>query len=176
MVLLMPVKPTEGDIRTIYRATVDDLYDLVARRCHGDHELAEDITQETWLRAVDVWRVEGLPERPGAWLARVALRLLSNYRRHEAVERITGDDPDDIPDDPGAAVESAARRSLLQRALDRLPRMQAQLLEAFHLERRHVGDIANTTGLSERAVEGRLRRARLSLRREIEIEEQKGDE
>ena len=172
----MPAKPTQGDIRDIYRATVDDLYDFVARRCHGDHGLAEDITQETWLRAVDIWRVDGLPDRPGAWLARVAMRLLSNHRRHEAVERIADEDPDDVAADPTIAIESAARRSLLQRALDRLPRMQAQLLEAFHLERRPVGDIAAETGLSERAVEGRLRRARLSLRREIEIDEHRGDE
>jgi hypothetical protein len=41
----MPAKPTQGDIRDIYRATVDDLYDFVARRCHGDRGLAEDITQ-----------------------------------------------------------------------------------------------------------------------------------
>jgi RNA polymerase sigma-70 factor (ECF subfamily) len=172
----MPAKPTEGDIRDIYRATVDDLYDFVARRCHGDHELAEDITQETWLRAVDVWRVNGMPDRPGAWLARVAMRLLSNYRRHEAVERIVDADPDDVADDPRVAIESAERRSLLQRALARLPHVQAHLLEAFHLERRAIGDIATDAGLSERAVEGRLRRARISLRRQIEIEEHKGDD
>jgi DNA-directed RNA polymerase specialized sigma24 family protein len=65
---------------------------------------------------------------------------------------------------------------MLQRALDQLPRAQAHLLEAFHLERRAVGDIATETGLSERAVEGPLRRARISLRRQIEIEERRDDE
>ena len=43
---------TEDDIRRIYRETIDDLYGLVLRRCEGDRDLAEDITQETWLRAV----------------------------------------------------------------------------------------------------------------------------
>lgn len=172
----MPARPTEGDIRDVYRATVDDLYDFVARRCHGDHGLAEDITQETWLRAVDVWGVDGLPDRPGAWLARVAMHLLSNYRRHELVERIDEADPDDVADDPTLATESTARRSLLQRALDHLPRTQSRLLEAFHFDERRVAEIASDAGLSERAVEGRLRRARISLRRQIEIEEQRGDE
>jgi DNA-directed RNA polymerase specialized sigma24 family protein len=42
------------------------------------------------------------------------------------------------------------------------------LLRAFHLERRPVAEIAAAMGTSERAIEGRLRRARQRLRREIE--------
>ena len=113
---------------------------------------------------------------PGAWLAKVASRLLSNYQRHVQVERIGEDDPDDLAADEERARESTARRSLLQRALDRLPRSQSTLLEAFHFDRRAVGDIASSAGLSERAIEGRLRRARLSLRRLIENEQHTGDE
>jgi len=172
----MARRPTENDIRNVYRATIDDLYDFVARRCHGDRDLSEDITQETWLRALDAWRRDGMPERPGAWLAKVASRLLSNYQRHVQVERIGEDDPDDLAADEERARESTARRSLLQRALDRLPRSQSTLLEAFHFDRRAVGDIASSAGLSERAIEGRLRRARLSLRRLIENEQHTGDE
>ena len=42
------------------------------------------------------------------------------------------------------------------------------LLEAFHFERRSTAQIAGAFELSERAVEGRLRRARQNLRRELE--------
>jgi DNA-directed RNA polymerase specialized sigma24 family protein len=44
------------------------------------------------------------------------------------------------------------------------------LLKAFHYDERAVAEIASSAGLSERAVEGRLRRARQNLRREIEAE------
>lgn len=169
-------KPTEQDIREVYRATVDDLFDMVARRCRGNRELAEDIVQETWLRAVDAWRAEGLPDRPAAWLARVAIRLLSNYRRHELVERIGDEDPDVLPAADDAGGESNKRRSLLQRALDRLPFAQSRMLEAFHFEDQRVAEIAAASGLSERAVEGRLRRARLRLRHLIESDRQRGDD
>jgi RNA polymerase sigma factor (sigma-70 family) len=50
----------------------------------------------------------------------------------------------------------------------RLPALQTQLLRAFHFERRSVAEIATGMGISERGVEGRLRRAREKLRREIE--------
>jgi RNA polymerase sigma-70 factor (ECF subfamily) len=160
---VMRRSPSEDDIRTIYRASVDDLFDFVVRRCRGDLELAEDITQETWLRAVDDWDRNGLPEHPAAWLARVASRLLSNHRRHQDVERISNDDPDTVADETDR-VERQHQRSIVQRALEKLPAAQARLLERFHFERRPVAEIAASAGLSERAVEGRLRRARARLR------------
>src|SRR5262245_59615384 len=134
--------PTDDDIRDIYRATIDDLYDFVARRCLGNRAWAEDVTQETWLRAVDAWRRDGLPERPAAWLARVAANLIINDLRHTRVERIDDDgNPDTLADersDDGAT----DRRSLLQRALDALPAAQKRLVEAFHFDRKSVADIA----------------------------------
>ena len=52
----MARRPTEDDIRHLYRDTIDDLYGFVSRRSGGDRALAEDVTQETWLRAVKAWR------------------------------------------------------------------------------------------------------------------------
>ena len=56
----------------------------------------------------------------------------------------------------------------MQRAMAKLPALQMQLLRAFHVERRSVAELAAGMGISERGVEGRLRRARQKLRREIE--------
>jgi len=167
----MARRPTEHDIRELYRAHVDGLYDYIVKRCRGDEQLAEDITQETWLRAVGTWSADGLPDRPAAWLARVASRLLSNYRRHVQVERVGDDDPDDFTSDDDATNEKFERRSLLQRALDKLPGAQARLLEAFHFEGASVREIASSHSMSERAVEGRLKRARLRLRQQVENEQ-----
>ena len=163
----MARRPTEDDIRRIYRETVDELFSFVSRRCDGDRELAEDITQETWLRAVKAWRDDGLPERPLAWLSTVAARLLSNYRRRPAALRLDDGSGDTVPA-PARDDNEAGRESMLSRALARLPALQMRLLRAFHFERRPVAEIAESMGISERGVEGRLRRARQRLRREIE--------
>jgi RNA polymerase sigma-70 factor (ECF subfamily) len=171
----MAGRPTEDDIRRIYRETVDDLYGFVSRRCDGDRDLAEDVTQETWLRAVKAWRGDGIPERPLAWLCTVAGRLLSNHFRRRAPVRLDDGAGDVVAGpDPRAAHEAAANRTLLERAMARLPALQIRLLEAFHYERRSVGEIAAGLGLTERAVEGRLRRARQKLRQEIEIDRDAG--
>ena len=153
---------TEDLIRRIYRETLDDFYGVVSRRCDGDRELTEDVVQETWLRAVRAWQLDGVPEKPMAWLTTVASRILANHFRRRAPERFD----ESIHD--AEVVDPTERRSLLQRALDRLPTLQGKLIEAFHLEDRAVADIAKEHGLSERAVEGRLRRARQSLRRELD--------
>ena len=53
-------------------------------------------------------------------------------------------------------------------ALGKLRREQAGLIEAFHLEGKRVREIAAEWGLSERAVEGRLRRARQALQDQLQ--------
>ena len=158
---------TEDDIRRIYRATIDDLYRFVARRCDRDRELAEDVTQETWLRAVRAWHADGVPDRPLAWLTTVARNLLSNhFRRQPPLSSLDDDVAESLAsEEPDGSEE---RLSLVERALARLPIPQFRLLEAFHLKRQRVAEIAEAQGISERAVEGRLRRARQQLRHQIE--------
>ena len=158
---------TEDSIRRIYRDTLDDFYGVVSRRCDGDRELTEDVVQETWLRAVRAWQLDGIPEKPMAWLTTVASRILANHFRRRRPERLDESVHDVEATDSTDRLE---RRSLMERALARLPALQAKLLEAFHLEDNSMADIARDHGLSERAVEGRLRRARQNLRREIDKE------
>ena len=161
---------SEDDIRRIYRETIDDLYTLVSRRCDGDRALAEDITQEAWLRAVRAWHQDGLPDKPLAWLTTVAARLLSNHFRRPAEHSLDVTAGEPTAPDNETAVDRTERRSLVERALARLPVSQARLLEAFHFERAPVGQIADSMGVSERAVEGQLRRARQKLRKQIEAD------
>ncbi len=162
----MPRMATEADIRQIYDCTIDALFGFVVRRCDGDRDLAEDIVQESWLRAVRSWHTDGLPDNPGAWLTTVARNLLSNHFRRPAFEPLDADLLPAVLQSTGAQTE--ARASLITRALARVSATQAVLLRAFHFDRRPVADIAVEHGLSQRAVEGRLRRARTELRQQIE--------
>ncbi len=161
---------TEEQILQVYRETIGALYRYVSRNSCGDRSLAEDVTQETWLRAVREWRGRGLPERPMGWLTTVARNLLASYYRRRRPASLDSVSPGEVLAalENGRAAESSEMTSVVCYALARLPAPQAQLLEAFHLEDRRMSQIAETMGLTERAVEGRLRRARQSLRRELE--------
>lgn len=161
---------TEARTREIYAETLDALYAFASRRCGGDRDLAEDVTQETWLRAVREWQRTGIPRKPLAWLQVVARNLILNALRRRPALPLDEVSPARLiaAIDEGRASESSEVASAVSHALARLPEQQAQLLEAFHYDRFKVSQIAQTFGMSERAVEGRLRRARERLRRELE--------
>jgi RNA polymerase sigma factor (sigma-70 family) len=46
-------------------------------------ELAEDLVQETLLRALAHWKLKGVPANPAAWLTQVAKRLALDALRHQ---------------------------------------------------------------------------------------------
>jgi len=54
-------------------------------------DLAEDIVQDTLLKALSVWKIKGIPENPSAWLYKVAKRkaidCIRQYQVHEQHHR-----------------------------------------------------------------------------------------
>jgi RNA polymerase sigma-70 factor (ECF subfamily) len=157
---------TEAELIELYRRHTNMLYGYVSRRVGAERALAEDIVQETWLRAVNSWRSKGTPDQPGAWLVRVARNLLVSHfrrRRPHTVDHTELEIADDRVDP-----ETLSSAALVNWGLSRMKRKQAHLIEAFHFEGRSIRVLALENGLSERAVEGRLRRARENLREFLE--------
>ncbi len=155
-----------GDVIGIYHETVHELYRFVSRRSGGSRDLAEDITQETYLRAVREWRNGRQPDNPPAWLRTVARNLLLNHYRRKTPELVESARIEAIFDD--GQPDGAEAAALVYWGLARLGRRRGELLEAFYLEGKKSTAIAREFGISERAVEGRLRRARQALRTKLE--------
>ncbi len=152
----------------LFRETLAPLYAFVSRRVRGDRALAEDVTQEAWLRAVEAWRREGVAREPLAWLQTVARRLIANHVRASGrapvVERSDLDLAGGEPERAWSAEEGAE----LHAAMARMPEDEAELLESFHLDGASTRHLAERHGTSERAIEGRLHRARTKLRKLLE--------
>jgi RNA polymerase sigma-70 factor (ECF subfamily) len=157
----------ESQVIEIYRSTVPGLYAAAASWTQGDRALAEDLVQESYLRALRHWRRHGIPDNPAAWLRTVARNLLVSYRRRHGRESTEAE-----PEAPRAGVAesltAATDRVALADGLDEAGPQAASLLSSFHLEGLTVREIADENELTERAVEGRLRRARQALRRWFE--------
>lgn len=160
----------EASLTKAYQESVHPLYEYVSRRCGGDRSLAEDVVQEAWLRAVVAWEKKGFPETPIAWLKTVAGNLLRNYYRRTPPISLEA-----LPPDWEGRIQSGGNRgdapdhaATVSWGLARLRPSQARILEAFHFDGKKVSEIASEYRLSERAVEGRLRRARLKLRKQLE--------
>ena len=155
----------EQDLLRVYRETIKPLYLYVSRRVGGDRTLAEDLVQETWMRALDAWPRRGMPDEPVAWLTRVARNtLISHFRRQrpESIDAALIDIEDDrfSPDSSDSA-------AMIGWGLSQLRRSHADVLEAFYFEEKSVGEIAAAQSTSERAIEGRLRRARAKLKKKL---------
>jgi RNA polymerase sigma-70 factor (ECF subfamily) len=147
----------------VYRETVNELYEFVSRRSGGSRELAEDVTQETYLRATTAWPRSGFPDCPLAWLRIVARNLLVNHYRRRQPQLLGSTDIDAVLG--AAASDGKEAAALVCWGLARLNARHARLLEASYIDGRSIRTIADDLGVTERAIEGRLRRARIALKR-----------
>jgi RNA polymerase sigma factor (sigma-70 family) len=156
----------EQEMLRVYRETIKPLYQYVSRRVGGDRTLAEDLVQETWMRALDAWPRRGVPDEPIAWLTLVARNTLISHFRHQRPESI---DPAliDIEDDRFMP-DSRDTATVVGWGLSQLRRAHADVLEAFYFEGKTVAEIAMAQATSERAIEGRLRRARAKLKKKLD--------
>ena len=161
------MRQSQGDERIVdmietYRDTIHPLYQFVSRRAGRSRQLAEDITQETYLRAVVQWRNGRPPDNALAWLQTVARNLLLNHYRRKNPESLEGSSVECVLE--AAPVDGPDAAALVYWGLARLGRRPRRVLEAFYIEGKSMRTIATDLGVSERAVEGRLRRARQALK------------
>ena len=155
-------------------ATQDDLHRFVARYV-GDAEETMDLVQETYVAA---WLAIGRydPDRPfEAWLRVVGLNKCRDWSRRRRVRRMVRgimglDEPAAMAiGDPAAGPDDQTHdRIMLRRVqigLDRLPDTQKAPLLLAVLEHRSHDEIARILGLTPKAVELRIARARRTLAR-----------
>jgi RNA polymerase sigma-70 factor (ECF subfamily) len=169
----------------------DELYDVYnphlyrfACALSGDSRDAEDLFQETWLRAVKA-APEGLGLREGetkAWLFAIAANAHRDLLRKRRVRRLflqertraMGDrraDADPGWDGPGQAREDAAARSdirlCLCRAVSRLPGRERRVFVLKDIEGFRHDEIGRVLGIPEATVRTLLHRAVKKLRKDL---------
>lgn len=155
----------EDEVDRMYRETIRPLYTYVSRRVGGDRSLAEDLVQEAWMRALDNWSAKGVPDEPLAWLLRVSRNTLVSHFRRIRPQQL---DPAVIDlEDPGQASSTPEAAAVIGWGLAQLRRTHSDILEAFYFDEKSVREIAGEQSISERAVEGRLRRAREKLKKKL---------
>jgi RNA polymerase sigma factor (sigma-70 family) len=153
------------DFESFFRAEHDRLYQAVYLLC-GDRAEADDVAQESLLRAYERWdRVRSM-DSPQGYVYRTALNLLRSHRRKLAVRarRVFAQVPAEDPGGPVAATHD------IHRALAGLPRGQREaliLVEWLGMGSDEAGRVLNIDASS---VRGRLHRGRESLRRSLEVD------
>ncbi|MFT3821381.1 MAG: RNA polymerase sigma factor [Rubrivivax sp.] len=140
-----------------------------ARGIVADDADAQDVVQETYLRAFQ--RLGGFRGGAalGTWLARIAINVaLDVLRRRGRVVSLADDEADDMRPStdptPEVAAERAQMQRLLQAAIDSLPPIYRSVFILRAVQELSVDETADCLGLSADAVRQRHLRARALLR------------
>jgi RNA polymerase sigma-70 factor (ECF subfamily) len=132
-------------------------------RLTGDTARAQELAQETFIRAYRALLKGERWDNPRAWLYRVASRLAINeHRRRQLLEwlPLSGIEPDPAPSVENVVVEHIA----IQTALNVLPLKYRIPLVLYAYEGCSVAQVAEALQLSVSAVKMRLSRARARFR------------
>lgn len=153
---------------------VDDIqhvYRFALRLAH-DHHTAEEIVQETFLRA---WKGRRRLPNPGAarvWLFRIAANVWRDQLRRgrlPAAQTVPLTDGDPIhtrsPDRIASEQEQVER---IIHGVDALPPRQRGVLFLFSIEGLSQGEVARVLGITPEAVKASLSLARKALRRRLQ--------
>ncbi|MFC0242113.1 RNA polymerase sigma factor [Rhodopseudomonas telluris] len=146
----------------------------VAQRIVRDAAEADDIGQEAFLR---VWNkaasFDPAVARFTTWLYRIVLNLSFDRARKPAHAPI--DEAAEIASSEPAPIEhliADQQRRALDAAMARLSDRQRGAIALFHMEGLSGEDAARAMGLSAKAFESLLARARIALKTEVETIEQ----
>ncbi|GAA2419509.1 sigma-70 family RNA polymerase sigma factor [Actinomadura vinacea] len=164
-----PEADDERLIDELYREYHRPLLAFVLRQTGGDRQWAEDVVQETMIRA---WRsADRLDTRGGSlmpWLATVARRIVIDHRRYRDVR------PPEVGDGvlenlPMAdEVEGLLRKVVVAEALNALSAPHREVLTETVLRDRTVNQAAEVLGIPVGTVKSRVYYALRALRVALE--------
>ena len=156
--------------RALYEQHVDRIYRL-ALRMTGNAELAEDLTQDVFMRAFDRLHQYRGDAGLGTWLHRVAISVILNAitKRRNAAAR-------EVPLDPSAAAASRSgaieldTRDRVRAAVAQLPEELRVVVLLYDVEGYQHNEIAGMMGITAGACRMRLLRAHQLLRSMLPLE------
>lgn len=161
----------------------DDLLLFIGKRC-GSEAVAEEIVQETWVRAKSA--VVTVPENPRAYVFRIARNLLADhYRRSYNSSELFGrrlfpfarssyaeDAPEivEIDQAPSQEAVAAAHQELriIAQTVETLPTKCRQVFLMYRGEELSMREISEKLDVSVKTVENHIRKAMLECRRSLQ--------
>lgn len=145
----------------------------------GDDAEAQDVVQETYLRAFSNWGSFRGDCALGTWLARIAINVALDAQRKRG-RTVPIDDSHDVASEPAmehlmafnapataapeARIERSQMRALLQHAIDSLPPIYRSVFILRAVQEMSVDETAACLQVSDAVVKTRYLRARSMLR------------
>ena len=169
----MTVADAHRAILAVWRIEQPRLITSLARMLR-DVPLAEDLTQEALLAALEHWPSTGVPERPGAWLMATAKRRALDHlgrrrmlaRKHDVIARDMAEEQQAMPDLDAALdddIGDELLRLIFTACHPRLPREARAALALRMICGLTTEEIARAFLLPEATIAQRIVRAKRTL-------------
>lgn len=138
----------------------------------GDFHLAQDLTQETFLKAFQSKQSFAGKSKISTWLYRIAVNVTIDYQRKAAVRKEMTTEEQEISyqattqsPEPDQTCQKNATKDILFRAIAQLPVQQREVFVLREINGCSTKEVAEILGCSIENTKWRLHKARLSLRK-----------
>lgn len=138
----------------------------MGREFFGSDTEAEEVVQETWLRA---WNVRDRVELTDAYILRIARNVCVNmWRGHRTQVELVDEDSTAITEvTPQEEAEERENSEWLASRLQRLPQAEREVWQMFYEEGLTVNEIAEARGITVGTVRKTISNVRSTLRTEL---------
>ena len=168
---ISPAESMEVKFRNLVQEHGDRIYNLALMRSNRRH-LAEDITQETFIRvykALGSFRGES---EIGTWIFRIAINVCNSTLTREGRYPVSESEFADSHEltgleSTGSAEQefmSVSRNEIIRKSIQRLPENQAQAITLYYLNEYQYTEVAEIMQIPLNTVKSHIRRAKESLR------------
>lgn len=165
-----------GDRRAferVYRAHVDRVYSLCVRMT-SDRAMAEELTQDTFVRAWEKLALFRGESSFATWLHRLAVNVVLNARKSDGRLRrrlpVSTDARDDEPgvDAPAPMIFAAGEWMDIEQAIARLPAGARRVFVLHDVEGYRHEEIGEMLGITAGGSKAQLHRARMLIREALD--------
>ena len=168
----------EGAFTTLVKKYQKSVHALVWRKV-GDFHIAEEITQDTFLKAYQKLAMLKNPKQFAGWLYVIADRLCIDWHRKrkpsmESLETTSGEEIEEssyrhYEDEQREEASIEHRRRRIRSLLEKLPESERTVVTLHYLGEMTYKAISEFLGVSPNTVKSRLQRARNRLKQEDDI-------
>ncbi|MDP2586188.1 MAG: sigma-70 family RNA polymerase sigma factor [Candidatus Komeilibacteria bacterium] len=171
--LVLAAQADPAEFGQLYELYFDKIYHFLLSRSGFNRELAEDLTSQTFLQALEKinrFKWQGVPF--GAWLYRIAINNLnSHWRKHKRVLTTDDDNLAKLADDfsdlnqTDASTVDQFDLAALYKAIKQLSEEDQNLLALKYFQDLSYEEISAAIGLSVNSVGVKLHRAVKKLKK-----------
>lgn len=141
----------------------------------GDYHLAQDLTQDTFVKAFRSQNTFSGKSKLSTWLYRIAVNITIDHQRKSCVRRENpsesiedGPTDDSAGSNPDKVCQKNAIREILFSNIAKLPDQQREVFVLREINGCTTKEVAEILGCSTELIKWRLHKARLTLRKSLQ--------